>query len=188
MAETAANAAADRPFGALAQGLEDVYKRLQPASSGAQPSAGDRLAGLGGATGAVADAARTLLKAIEDLLDWLDKALADLQPILEQIDAVIAVGGLLVTFVDSAVEAGAGLASAAKELVDQQPGDLLSSFKEHWPDLDGIYKTAESKAVIIPPPEDVAAARKALAPLLEAAPGAGARSLRSLRAGLGGAA
>ena len=176
----------DRPFGKLAEGFQDAYKKLQPAKPGEAPSPGDRITDLQKTSGALAGFARDLLKGLEEILDWLYKAFEDLISLLEQVDSVVALGGLLVTIIDNSVEAGAAIVSLTKEVADKKEGDLFGDFKKYWPDVDGVYKKVESDgAMFLPPPEDVVAAREALAPLLAENPEGGGRSLKTLRAALG---
>ncbi len=168
-----------RPFRRLATGCGTCWTRIQPAAPGADPSPGDRLLQLGGGGGPLADLSRTTLKGVVEALDWIAGALATLQPRLEQADAVLALAGLATALVDGAATAGAGVASLGKELVDENPGELLDRFLQDWPALYGGFRTFENEATILPPPEDIQSARDALARLLDKAPPPGTRSLRS---------
>lgn len=173
-----------RPLLELANGLNGVYQRLQSAPRGSAPSPGDRVAALGPRPGPLGDAVRGLLGAFKHALGDLDKALEDLEPWLVQLDVVLAYTGVIAALAQGGVEAGAGLASLSSHLVGAtgQPDELYRQLIEgrDLPQIKAAFDEGEDAALIVPPPEDVAIARAAIARLLNPAPPGGARSLTSL--------
>lgn len=174
-----------RPLEELAQGLTELYVRLQPAAPGADPSPGDRVDRLAGRSGLAPDTARRALEALEDTLRWLDGAMETLDPWMVQVDVVLAFGGLVTAATDGAAEAGKGLVALGQALVvpRQTPAQAFTALGGEV-ELHEAYLALEDKLGVIPPPEDLAAVRVALAPLLAPSPPTGARSLPSLRARL----
>ncbi len=171
-----------RPFVQLARGCEECLRRLQPGTPG-QPSAGDDLASLALSRGPLSQLGRGLLSAQRDALAWIQGAIETLLPVLEQADGVLAFAGLATAVVDGGVHASAAIASLGKELVDGQPAELLDRFQSLWAPLYGSFRSFESDATLLPPPEDLEIARAALQALLAERPPAGQRSLSSLLAG-----
>lgn len=176
---------APRPLLELAQGLTDVYGKLQPAKAGSKPSEGDRVEALRQQPGPIGDAARTLMFELEKAIRWLRDALNDLEPWLVQFDVLLAYAGVVAAALEGSKEAAVGLASLSKHMVgiNDRPDALFASLERQraLPEFKAAFDQAENAALIVPPPEDVAVALAAIAPLLVENPAPGARSLPSLR-------
>lgn len=183
MIERSAIAAEDRALRALATGLRMTWQNLQPGGA-LLGSPGDRIVELANHPGLIADTAERALGLVEEILRWLEKALTDASPWLVQVDVLLALGGVAAGVIDGAAGVGAGLADVGADLSGGDPGQVLGQFQEMWPQLGDNYKAIETHAAILPPPEDVAEAIAALAPLLERNPTNGRRSLPSVRAQL----
>lgn len=175
-----------RPLLNLAEGFRQMYRRLQQAGEGVEPSPGDRIARLGSRPGPLADATREVLSGMESVLRWLKQALEALDPWLTQFDVLLALSGVMTATLEGGKDALQGMVSLGAYFAGttEKPDALFGKLDQTLPDIHQGFLQGESALTIVPPPEDVALALAALAPLLADTPPQGERSVPSLRRAL----